>query len=147
MGGEQPVQTLRVVVYGKADVANLAGNFLLLREIPHAVLIELGGALAADVVQQVIVDVVGAKALERDVQALLCRLLVGQCPGKALRGDGERLARIARHQGLSQRHLGFALVVDERRVEVGIARFHERIDHLLELQHVDALGVVFVQKR
>ena len=51
MGGEQPVQTLRVIVYGKAHVANLASGFLLLREIPHAVLIELGGALAADVVQ------------------------------------------------------------------------------------------------
>lgn len=77
MGGEQPVQALRVVVYGKAHVANLAGSFLLLREIPHVVLIELGGALAADVVQQIVVDVVGAKALERDVQALLCCLLVG----------------------------------------------------------------------
>ena len=77
----------------------------------------------------------------------MCRLLVGQCPGKALRGDGERLARIARYQGLSQRRLGLALVVDERRVEGGVARFHERIDHLLELRHVDALGVVLVQKR
>ena len=147
MGGEQLVQAFRVIVYGKAHVANLADGFLLLREIPHAVLVELGGALAAYVVQQVIVDVVGAKAPERNVQALLCRLFVGQRPGKALRGDGERLAWIARHQGLSQRHFGLALMVDERRVEVGVARFHECIDHLLELRHVDALGVVLVQKR
>lgn len=61
--------------------------------------------------------------------------------------QGERLTRIARDKRLAERHLGLALVIDERGIEIGIASLHEGVDHLLELGDVDALDVVFVEKR
>ena len=62
---EQRVERLRAVVHGEAPVADAPGRLLLAYEIPHAVLVELGRARAAHVVQQVEVDVVGAQTLKR----------------------------------------------------------------------------------
>ena len=144
---EELVQAIGIIVHGETHIANPSGGLLLLRPIPHAILIELGRTLAAHVVVQEVVHVIGTKALERNVKALLGSLLIGHCPRQAFGGNGERLARIACDERLAERHLGLALVIDERSVEVGIAGFHEGIDHLLELGDVDALDVVFVEKR
>ena len=136
---EELVQAIGIIVHGETHVADLSGGFLLLRPIPHAILVELGRTLAAHVVVQEVVHVIGTKALERDVEAFLGGLLIGHCPRQAFGGNGERLARIACD--------GLALVIDERSVEVGVAGLHEGIDHLLELGDVDALDVVFVEER
>ena len=145
--GEQRIQGVGAVVHREADVADLARGFLLGHEIPHAVLVEHGRARVAHVMQQVEVDVVGAQARKRGVQACLRCLGVGQRPGQAFRGQRIAFARVPFHQGLAQRDLGSALVVHVGGVEVGAARFQERIHHLAELRDVDALHVIRVGKR
>ena len=97
--------------------------------------------------QQIEIDVIGAQALKRGVQAGLGAFRVGLRPSKALGGDGERFARVALYQRLAHRYFRFTVVVHIGRVEVGAARFHEGIHHLAEMIDVDTLWVVRVGKR
>ena len=97
--------------------------------------------------QQIIIHVVGAKALEGCVQASLCGLGIGQRPGKALCGNGEAITRITLHQSLAQRYLGVPVMVDESGIEIRAAGIHEQVDHLLDLIDVDGGDVLGVCQR
>ena len=144
---EQLVERLRAVVHAEAHVADLASGLHLLRPFPQTEVVELFRALAAHVVQQIIVHIVGAQALKGGIQASLGGFGIGQRPSKALRGDGEALTRIAPHQRLAQRHLGMPVMIDERRIEVRAAGVHEQVDHLLNLVDVDGGDVLGVGQR
>ena len=102
MRGEQLLQRIGPVVHGEADVPDEAALLRVQREIPHAVLVELGRALAAHVVQQVEVHVVQPHALQRRGQVAFRLFGAGRGPGQALRGHRVRVARVALHQRLFQ---------------------------------------------
>ena len=144
---EQPIERLRAIVHTEAHVADLAGGLHLLRPFPQTEIIELLRTLAAHVVQQIIIHIVGAQALEGGIQAGLSGFGVGQRPGKALRGNGEAITRITLHQSLAQRHLGVPVMVDESGVEIRAAGIHEQVDHLLNLVDVDGGDVLGVDQR
>ena len=147
MRRQQRVQRIGAVVHGEADVPDEAALLGIQREVPHAVRVELGRALAAHIVQQVEVHVVQPHALKRRGQVAFRLFGAGRGPGQALRGHRVRVARVALHQRLFQRLLGRALVVDERGVEVRAATFDERVHHLLKLLQVDALLVGGIKQR
>ena len=63
-------------------------------------------------------------------------------PRRQLRGNLERFARIALDDGLAQRRLRPAVMVAARRVEIGEARVHEQVYHMLDLLDVDLLAAV-----
>ena len=144
--GEQLIQAGSVIVHGKAQVLDNALFLLLLGPFPQAEIVELRDTGAAQVVQQVEIEI-SAQALQRSIQAGLCGFGGRLRPGKALRCKGERFAGVALYQRLAQRHLRFALVIHICRVEVGAARFHESIYHLLYVLDVDALLVFGVGQR
>ena len=147
MVGKYAIERLGTIVHGEADVADQAVLLGLLREVPHPPIVEDLRALSAHVVEQVEIDVVGSQPLKRRGQIRLRRFLVGARPGKAFRGDGVGLARVARDERFPESLLGCAVVVDERGVEVVPAAGQVGIDHLLDVLDVDCGGILRVGLR
>ena len=134
-------------MYGKTNVFDLTCCFLFLCEVPHIVFVELCGAFATDVVEQIVINIIKAHAFERNVKAVVGRFFVGERPGKTFRGNGEGIAWVASDECFAERCFGCTFVVDECSIEVGIPCFHEDIDHLFELGKVNARLIVGVKKR
>ena len=147
MRRQQGVERLCAVMHGKADVADFSLGFHFAHEIPHVVFVEFRRACAADVVQQVIVDVVDAEALEGRFEIRLRGTCVGRGPGKAFRRDGIGFTRVAIHERFAQCAFRGAVMVYEGGVEIRPASLDERIDHAFEMLDVDARRIVSVEQR
>jgi len=147
VSGEQLVEDLGAVVDGEPDVADLPSRLLLGDEIPHVELVELRGACATHVVEQVEVDVIDTQAVERRLEIALRDLPAGHGPGEALGGNGIRIPRVTRGERLPERCLRCTIMVNICGVEIGAPALEEDIDHLLELLDVDALLVGGVEQR
>ena len=144
---QQFLKRIGAIVHAEAHVANFASRLHLLRPFPQTEVVELLRTLAAYVVQQVVVHIVGAQTLKRRVQARLRCFGVGKRPGQALRGNGEVFARIALHQRLVQRNLRLAVVVHECGIEIRTTRLHKRVHHLFDLLNVNSGDVFGVGQR
>ena len=147
MGVEHLLELFGVVVDGEAELLDLALGLLLGAKVPQAVLLEARCERLAQVVQQIVVEVVDAALAQRLVEHSPRVLRVFGQPRRQLGGDGERVARIALDQRLPQRPLRLAAVIAARRVEVGEAGIHEDVHQLTALVDVDGRRIVRVLKR
>ena len=136
MLAQHGVERIGAVVDGKPEMANDALLALASRELPHVEAVKRLGAHASQVVHEVVVDVVGACALERGLE-LGVRLLgvIAFEPGGGFGGEQERIARIALDQRLARGLL--ASRIGPGRVEVVEAGIEEGVDHVAELWDVD----------
>ena len=85
VGVQKLLQHLRVRVEGEAPVADQALFLLLLHKVPDTVIVILFIIVALQRVEQVVVEVSRARALQRGVELLLgAGLVVGLEPGVEL---------------------------------------------------------------
>ena len=144
VGVQHALKLLGVVVDREAELLDLPLGLLLGAELPQAVLVEGRREGLAQVVQQVIVEVVDAALLKGGVEHGAGVL---RKPRRQLRGDGERVARVALHKGLAKGPLRLAAVVAAGRVEIGEPGVHEDVHQLADLVNVDGRGIICVLKR
>ena len=131
-----------LVVDGEAQVADQTRLLLLVQEVPQAEVVEQARALLAQVMQQEEVEITRPRLAQRLVEHGARMIGVFRQPRRQLRGNLERFARIALDDGLAQRRLRPAVMVAARRVEIGEARVHEQVYHMLDLLDVDLLAAV-----
>ena len=62
--GQELIEAFPIIMYGKTNVLDLTCCFLFLREVPHIVFVELCGAFATDVVEQIVINIIKAHAFE-----------------------------------------------------------------------------------
>ena len=141
------LQFLGVVVDGEAELLDLALGLLLGAELPQAVLLEAGREGLAQIVQQVVVEVIHAALRQGGVEHGAGLLGVLGKPGRQLRGDGERFARVALHKGLAKGPFRLAAVVAAGGIEVGEPRVHEDIHELANFVDVDGRGIIRFRQR
>ena len=114
-------------------------GLLLGNPVPHAPLVKEVRAKLAEVVKEVEVEIARPRLLEGGLElghGVLAALAAN--PGRRLRGELEALAWVALDESLADGVL--AARIGPGRVEVGEARVHEQVDHLLGLLDVDGLA-------
>ena len=132
---------------GEAELLDLALGLLLGAELPQAVLLEAGRERLAQIVQQVVVEVIHAALRQGGVEHGAGLLGVLGKPGRQLRGDGERFARVALHKGLAKGPFRLAAVVAAGGIEVGEPRIHEDVHELADLVDIDGRGIIRIPER
>ena len=114
---------------------------LAAQEVPDAEAVEGLGAVVAQVVQEVEVEIPRARARKGGGQHALGLLRgLGAGPGGQLCRQLVGLPGVAVHQRGLDGHFALAAEVAVRRVKVGEALGEEEVDHLLGLLDVDVLA-------
>ena len=106
-------------------------------EVPQAEVVEEGGAVAAELMKQVVVEVACPRALQGGAEHGLGLLGGAGGPSGQLRGYLEALARVALDERAADGHLAAAAVVGPSGVEVGEACSHELVGHGVHRALVD----------
>ena len=136
MGGQELIQEVRTRVEGKAHVLDEALGFLLLGEVPQVELIIPGIVVFHQGMEQVVIEIFRAGALQADLELLFGRLFRGRHGSVDLGGQGIAFPGIAFHQRLAGGV--FRSQVDIGGIKIGEPGFQEQIYHLLHLFHIDA---------
>ena len=131
MVGKQLFQTFRRRVEGKAVVADQSLQLQLFHVVPDAKLVELLMVSLVDSMKEVEVNIARSCTFQTDVDLVLGLFLAPTDRRIQLVGQIIALARIA----VAERDFGGSLrpLIDECRVEVSAASFHEGIHHLFGL--------------
>ena len=136
-----------VIVDGEPEVADLALGLLLGAEVPQAVLVEGSREGLAQVVQQVVVEVINPALAQRLVEHGPSVIGVLGEPRGQLRGDLEGVTGIAFHQRLPQRPFRFPIVVAASGIEVRETGPHEPVHQLAASLDVDGRRIVLIRQR
>ena len=116
---------------------------LFLYEVPEMVLIILLVIVAGKRMQQIIVEITCACALQAGGELLFRVLFVLGHTCVQFRSKSEGIPRISLNQRFFDRLLGAASVIDVSGVKISAARFDEQIHHFGSLFNVDAAILKF----
>ena len=117
------------------EIAHLALALQVADVIPQPHVLVVLVRAVRQVVQQVVVDMAHAEAFAARVELSARQLGRGRNHRVELRGDGERVARMAFHERFARS--SFRARIDARRVEVREPCIKEQVDHLRDLVNVD----------
>ena len=134
--GKQALEALGTRMEREAPVADDALLLEAADPVPQAVVVIGLLVVVLHGMQQVVVEVVGAQALQARLELPLDLLGRGVAePRVGLAAQGVAVARVALDQRLARGLLGAG--VDVGRVKVGEARVQEAVHHVADLRHVD----------
>ena len=140
------LQRFAIVVKRESDMLRLTLGFQLLQEFPAIDAVEQFDVILVDGVEPVVVEILQPSSSELNVEHPLQIVVGGDFCCGHLVGHGVAFARVSLHNRLTHKHLAFASVVHERRVEVGEATRHIFVHHLGGKLVVNRLLVVGVEK-
>lgn len=136
VSGQEPVQEFRSRMEGKAHVFDQSLGFLFLGEIPQVELIIPGIVVFHEGMEEVVIEIFRAGALQAGLELLFGGLFRGRHGGVDLGGQGVAFPGIAFHQRLAGG--SFRSQVDIGGIKIGEPGFQEQVHHLLHLFHIDA---------
>ena len=137
---QQFLKELGIGMEGEAVMTDQALCLELLYEIPEMVIIVFLDVAALQRVQQIVIEITGAAAIQADLDLLLgCFLAVDVRRAHQLAGDSIGFAGITLDQRFLHRFLAAGVHIGG--IEIGAAGFDEAVDHDLDLFNVD--GPVF----
>ena len=138
MLGQQFIQQPGTAVERESPVSDQPLCLQLFHEFPDAEIIIQGKIFLFDRMQQIIIDVTGMGPLQTGVKLLsgALRILFAH-PGIQFGRQRKTLSGIAVDQRCTSRQLRGTIVIDIGRIKIHHSRFHEGIDHLFGLFHVD----------
>ena len=128
--GKHMLQRFAVVVKRESDMLCLTLGFQLLQEFPTVDTVEQFDVILVDGVEPVVVEILQPSSGELNVEHPLQIVVGGDFCCGHLVGHGVAFAWVSLHNRLTHKHLAFASVVHERRVEVSETTRHIFVHHL-----------------
>ena len=132
---------------GKTETFDFPALTLPPQEGQHAEFLRLLVVHAVHIVHEIVIEVIHVQFLFLLRENPRHLLLAPEHHVRHLRGNRERIARIAIHNGFAHSFLAHEIMIHPGRIAVGEAPLQELIHHLLHLRHINRFLIICIRQR